>query len=1137
MKLLKLIIHNIASIEDAEIDFENGPLAEDSRFLICGPTGAGKTTLLDAICMALYATTPRLKNAKSEGYVDDTENYSLSGSEEKIKIDDARMLMRKGSLDARIELAFTDKDDKPLKSVWACQRAYNKKDGNIKTPTYQLINLEDDTVISAKKTEILRLIEERIGLTFDQFCRTTMLAQGEFTKFLRSEGKNKSQILEKLTGTDVFSEISRQIHKTKVEKNAACEAIKNKMQGVQLLSEEEQDEIHNKQNELTEQAQLLAKEDGLLNTQIAWFKQLIKLKLDKEKNQSALMAKTEEMSTDDFLGTTALLKDWDSTFAERDLWKEKMAAQQTISQKVEEVELLKQEYEKLSAGVLEQQQTIQMNENRRLKAKDYLAEEEPHAESYRQIELIESLAQQYLKANKQLSDTDKEIKDSQKKADELVKSHQKYEEIVKKFIAQVEAQQKALDKLAQNLAALNYDQLLQIQEQDTQTLNDLKEYRSLIEQVNQLEQATKEKTTDVNAINTLIVRYDEEVKKATQTLQEVENQKKLQEEIYDKQKMACDNLMQEYRGRLSVGDTCPLCGQSIVHLSTDEHFVSVLKPVKELVDQLQLEQLKTSQDLADKKALLVASKRDAIQKQKELETAVNQEKESTKRKLAHPMYALYQHDETTLPKLEKATLEKEESLKALGLKLKEIGELQSKSSALQKEKEQLEKSQHQAENSVKEVERKQSVIAGKIETCGQQCLALQQTLDDTSKRLATYIDMEAFLSDATAYISALKKKTNTYNRATEEYDKIEKLLQQLTSELEVILRSKATIEKLHEEWKSLVIAEPVKIHELSSRWIDFQTKVSLNAQIQQQSEAKLKQVNEQLKAYSTLDNAVSEERLSQLSQYPGSRIEQLRKEHQQVIEQVASLKALCATTEKNLLDHQENRPSMKDEFTLDEAERLQSEKKDALTAVNQALGKLQQSLETDKQNQIRFASIHNELEVACKELQRWERLHDLFGSSEGDKFRNIAQSYVLEQLLVNANSYLCQFTDRYEMECQPGSLTIILRDKEAGGILRPVSTISGGESFLISLSLALGLSSLSRNSISMDTLFIDEGFGTLDSSYLSTVMDALERLHQIGGKRIGIISHVESLKERLTTQIQVSRINNTLSKVEVHSLI
>ena len=116
---------------------------------------------------------------------------------------------------------------------------------------------------------------------------------------------------------------------------------------------------------------------------------------------------------------------------------------------------------------------------------------------------------------------------------------------------------------------------------------------------------------------------------------------------------------------------------------------------------------------------------------------------------------------------------------------------------------------------------------------------------------------------------------------------------------------------------------------------------------------------------------------------------------------------------------------------------------------------------------------------------------------------------------------------------EAGSLTILLRDFYQGGTPRPACTLSGGESFLVSLSLALGLSALSRHSLSVDTLFIDEGFGTLSSDYLNTVMDTLEKLHQMGGKKVGIISHVEGLRERIKTQIQVKRIDNSRSEIKI----
>ena len=292
-----------------------------------------------------------------------------------------------------------------------------------------------------------------------------------------------------------------------------------------------------------------------------------------------------------------------------------------------------------------------------------------------------------------------------------------------------------------------------------------------------------------------------------------------------------------------------------------------------------------------------------------------------------------------------------------------------------------------------------------------------------------------------------------------------------------------------------------------------------------------------MKAYFATPEAVDEERLAELVSHTGEQIESARRHLQALRDELVGCRTKKETAEKDLLKNQEARPEMEEGTTLESVLQQHQGKKEEMNAANQQMGQYTQCLEEDRKNHVRFENIRQQLVDARKEFDRWDRLCQLFGNADGKKFRNIAQSYVLEQLLISANQYLRQFTARYEMVCQPGSLTILLKDNEAGGVVRPTTTISGGESFLISLSLALGLSTLSRASVSMDTLFIDEGFGTLDSTYLSAVMDALERLHQINGKRIGIISHVESLKERLTTQIQVTRLNSTQSKVEVVSLI
>ena len=289
MKLQKLIIENIASIEKACIDFEHGPLGEDSIFLICGPTGAGKSTLLDAVCLALYNTTPRLKQAANERYLDESDSFSGTGE---VSIDDSRMLMRRDSVSAQVELWFTDAAGDALRAVWSVARARNKAGGKIQKVVWTL-SLQDGTPLTNKSTETRMEIERRIGLTFEQFCRTTLLAQGEFTKFLKSKEEEKSNILEKLTGTEIYSRISREIYVMKTEKEAELQELKAQTGGIVLLTDEELAALQAEQRQVTEETVTLRTQLKQEQDLRKWLTDEQKLAHDLEETGKALQALTE----------------------------------------------------------------------------------------------------------------------------------------------------------------------------------------------------------------------------------------------------------------------------------------------------------------------------------------------------------------------------------------------------------------------------------------------------------------------------------------------------------------------------------------------------------------------------------------------------------------------------------------------------------------------------------------------------------------------------------------------------------------------------------------------------------------------------------------------------------------------------
>ena len=236
MKLQKLTIKHLASIEDAVIDFENGPLSEESLFLICGETGAGKTTILDAICLALYNETPRMDHAENEKYKDLSQTFSAK--KEDVAINDSRQLMRRNTSEAWTELEFTGSNEMPYTARWYVARAHRKISGAVQDVRWTLENKKSGAQLN-KKNEIKAEIQAAVGLTFEQFCRTTMLAQGDFTKFLQSKESEKSDILEKLTGTSIYSEIGAEIYAATKERRTEYENQNRKLEGIHILAEEE----------------------------------------------------------------------------------------------------------------------------------------------------------------------------------------------------------------------------------------------------------------------------------------------------------------------------------------------------------------------------------------------------------------------------------------------------------------------------------------------------------------------------------------------------------------------------------------------------------------------------------------------------------------------------------------------------------------------------------------------------------------------------------------------------------------------------------------------------------------------------------------------------------------------------------
>lgn len=308
MKIRKLTIHNIASIEDAVIDFEGKPLSDCDVFLITGKTGAGKSTILDAVCLALYGDTPRLANTQMEG--------SSADQGDDVKVDSPSRLLRQGAGKGYVRLEFKGTNGVDYEAEWSVARAREKVNGRIQKKEWILRNL-DSGMIYKKDKEVSAEIASAVGLSFSQFCRTTMLAQGEFTRFLNSKDNEKAEILEKITGADIYTKIGAKVFEITRRKEKASADAEERIRDIRILSDEEKDQkLKEKEDKLAEAESARAARNEC-GKKVDWLKQEARLKVTIESDSKAVADKEAFVSTDEYVAEENLAASFRTTEAVR----------------------------------------------------------------------------------------------------------------------------------------------------------------------------------------------------------------------------------------------------------------------------------------------------------------------------------------------------------------------------------------------------------------------------------------------------------------------------------------------------------------------------------------------------------------------------------------------------------------------------------------------------------------------------------------------------------------------------------------------------------------------------------------------------------------------------------------------------
>lgn len=1159
MILQQLQIHNIASIEDATIDFEAQPLADSEVFLITGKTGAGKSTLLDAICLALYASTPRLENTSMQGEMRDNEKD--------IKIKDPVQLMRRNTGEAFVRLTFIGSNGVHYEAQWSVARARNKVTGKIQNKKWALRNLDTDFTY-AKDKEIREEIALAIGLDFKQFCRTTLLAQGEFTRFLNSKDDEKAEILEKITGVDAYSRIGAKIFEQTVEKKKVWEDSQQKIEGIQILNDEEIAQKNNQLQQLDEQSQQLKNTLEKEQKKLRWIQQEQDFRQRKEQAKEDLAHVKAIAESDETQQQEQTIALWNHTIKARTKMNEAASCAKTILQQEAQLQSLEQTFRQIQGAQsyeLQQEQTIALSIRN---IDDYLAQETPKVHLYENAQTLNTLIVSYLK-NKKDAENNLQYANQIKKElstqyqPMLEKSKTMLEECQKTYNQQVIKVQEAEAELEQ----LHLPQLRQQQEALKTLLNDIQAAKNLLEFLHEEQNRHVLSQENLVQLQNSIQEKEKQLQVLKQESHDTEIQKNTLQLAYEKQRESINKWAKSIRMKLQIGDTCPVCQQRI----------EATLPHEDNIDALVIEAEKLYKDAEDK-----------YNKTLKDQNALDSDIKALKNSLANEQKVFAKCCES----LAKATQKAQEAAKKIPEG--ENGEAQTRAN-LEKVSAQI----AEAEAKEKEAKKLRALRDQKLQAYEQQrneMLAAQQKVDNAKHNIELFEaqislqtkdcekaqnDIQTLIGEAgnlswqndwhtmlTEFGKEVEDGAITYKENTEKQQKLVADLKQFEEGNKNLAAVLDAIVKLMPTWGT-PSKEPLvlkRIPKVLTRASELQSQIT--AALQQISAAKEKEEETQKwlkefmeKKQEMLKKSTEEEQeilldenlLLQLDAFQQSDIAEKTEAINRIKQQLVSKQTVWDELEKAyqlhtgeyeaLFDEEEDIPEeekMPIEEEMSEEESLDTRISTSIASLEAQLSELSnqrggiiRDLEIDRTNKAKVGSLLQESAQKKADFEKWSRLNQLLGDATGNKFRRIAQSYVLASLIHSANGYMRTLSDRYILKVVPGTFVISLEDAYQGYVSRAASTLSGGESFLVSLSLALALSDIGTQ-LSVDTLFIDEGFGTLSGEPLQHAVNTLRSLHSKSGRHVGIISHVEELKERIPVQIRVNQEgNNSSSTIEI----
>ncbi len=1218
MKIRKVVIRNLNSLrQEVELDFTRPPLSHAGLFAITGDTGAGKTTILDAITLALYGRVHRNKAVEE--------------------------VMSFGAVDCLAEVEFEAGSDL-YRAKWSLWRSRRREDGKIQGPSREFSRFRPEEgvfeILAQNKTATEQWVEQVTGLDYNRFCRSVLLSQGDFAAFLRADEPERSDLLERITGTEIYSELSRAAHlKAKIEAER-LQQLRMELDSLRLLDDEARQalnqDIHSLQQNLrqlkadleyadaalrwrmqidaltTQITALNAERDALLQALDAaapdfqrlerheramkFHDQIERMRhaeqrsvvLEAEWHQMAQLASEKEHALAQAEQTLAQAQD--DLQQRRNLLNEReplyeqalqldtaadAAAQQLQSKKAEcqAIEQAQQQWQhSLQAAETEYSQLVQNIQQLQVWVQSHARAESLAADLPRLNDKLAELRQYWREkedAARQESVLNQQLQ--QQQAD-LARADAQLRELS----AYLQQQQAQFKSLSPTHIATTRQELLELTATEIETLQNRRdklehlyrlydEYRKLLVDLNTYEEQLESLQHEEMDVNKQIFNLLEALDATRANLE-------FKQTIYEQQVLVAN--YEKDRLRLKKGEKCPLCGAT-QHPFRQQNF-------KPYVDQAlqELNQVKAQEELLKNRYSQLLNRQSKIIAR--IDQLTGGEMHALSGQIAHQVERIMAQEEQIAGIA--LQIEADDHLFAPGLLLAErladterLIEQKRRTRALLAEKskqlDELEKRLQHHSVQHAELSSQLALLQAKCQDATQRSEATQRRYaharSELDKLLAPYsltfnentskTDMENLhqlatqwtqnrqaLSDAQHRLSLIQKDVEQAHTRLEETRQMHARLQQ---DLEQVAE---TLQHLQAQRQALpIVSDPRTAREQERQALAqaeqamqtaLETQQSLAAELAAaQSLAKqrhgdfLKTQQETLQQQTTLDEA---------ARTAGFENAKAILEALLTPAEAEAIISRKAEWEQKMLEIDIALRNTSSTLANEQAKNLSSESTPVLKTVlaalqaqyetqQQRLGAAQAALQQDEQRRAEANTLGNTLQKQTEEYRRWAKLDQLIGHSEGKTFRVFAQGLTLQKLVILANEHLQRLSGRYYLCRQSDSnLYLEIVDTFQADHRRSVNTLSGGESFLVSLALALGLSDLAGRNTTIRSLFIDEGFGTLDENALDVAITTLENL-QASGKTIGIISHVKELKERIGTRIHVQKSGNGFSTVQI----